>query len=522
MEHATSENWTTINITSTTLPSDFTRLPAAQQGAWLQDVAASGAGRGGTYYYYDQSGRYASSTGRSGTMHYTGRTDISEVLSGTVPQAMYGPVFEDEGEAEALGVSVSDEEERADCAVYFTVPIKNENGHIQGALSLRRDAHQYSDVLSGLNLGEGGYTCLIDGTGTILAVSRSEYYDLVAEELNLIALTGDYGDAARAAVAGESGSVKSSDLLLGGATVLYAPLHEGEPAEESDAILTTTDATKENGIEGWALLCYLPTSDLEGYLQSEARNDLLGTLTARVAIGMLVLLSIFYVAWDSYRYNRGEKLRASREHKEILDQTLRAMTIAAESRDVPNKGHGYRVAVYAREIGKHLNLDQREKRILYFEAALHDIGKLAVPEEILNHEAEGTLTAEESRWLMEHVTLGGRILEGLTALPGISNGAMYHHQYYNGDGYCSLDVVPKKGEDIPLVVRIITVADSYDVQDCRGNTNIDLMLEQGSGVKYDPMIAAIMVQLIRDGTIERLKRETNEILNSNSAALAEV
>ena len=134
-------------------------------------------------------------------------------------------------------------------------------------------------------------------------------------------------------------------------------------------------------------------------------------------------------------------------------------------------------------------------------ALLHDIGKIGIPDQILNK--EGRLTEEESKIVRTHPALGGDILKNFTALKGISEGARYHHERYDGKGYCT----GKAGKDIPQVARIIGVADSYDAmasdrcyRKAMSQEVIARELRKGSGTQFDPEVVPVMLEMMEDGT----------------------
>ncbi|MDD4849790.1 MAG: HD domain-containing protein [Gemmiger sp.] len=510
VQQVTDENWNTVNVASVGLPRDFAAYTTTEQTSWLKALAAYNQGRNATYLYYSQSGQCVGSDGTVSEMYYTARPDISSVLAGTEDRAMYGPIYEDSADSDDAAAQEGETGERSGYAVYYTLPVRDANGTVLGALSLRRDAYEYSDVINSLNLGEGGYTYLVDSEDIVVAVSRNEMLPLVTGETSHAGLDDLRAQAESAALGGVSGTLQiaGTDGTDGteAATLIYAPLRE----------------LSEEQTETWGILCYLPERDLQGYMANLVSADVTGQLVIRLAVVLLVALAIFYLVWDTVRARKAASATRAREYHDVLEQTLRALAGTYDACNSSDTGHGYRVAAYAREIGKHLDLTPAQQQNLYFEAALHDIGMVAIPEEIHRHQAEQKLTAEEALRLREHVTVGGRILGKLTGLPGINVGAMYHQQHYDGTGYCSSDVEPAKGEGIPLEARIITVADVYDELDTLGRTDIDALLEKGKGQRFDPLLADIMVQLIRDGSIRRLTNQTNEAMRNDSAELAEV
>lgn len=192
--------------------------------------------------------------------------------------------------------------------------------------------------------------------------------------------------------------------------------------------------------------------------------------------------------------------RRQNEYKEIVDQSLRTFAKTIDAKDNYTKGHSVRVAQYSREIARRMKLSEDEQERIYYVALLHDIGKIGIPDSILNKPDK--LTEEERAVIQTHSSIGGDILKNFTALDGISEGAKYHHERFDGTGYCE----KLKGEDIPIVARIIGVADTYDAMSsdrcyrkALSNDVILKELENGKGTQFDPEIVPYMLQMIEDG-----------------------
>ncbi len=189
------------------------------------------------------------------------------------------------------------------------------------------------------------------------------------------------------------------------------------------------------------------------------------------------------------------------EYRSIVDQSLRTFARAIDAKDPYTNGHSVRVAEYSREIAKRMGMSEDEQEHIYYIALMHDIGKIGIPDEILKK--PGSLTEEERQVIQTHVTIGGDILKDFTALDGISRGARYHHERYDGNGYCE----KKQGKDIPLVARIIGVADTYDAMSSdrcyRKALTEEIILSElnkGIGTQFDPEIVPYMLEMIKDGT----------------------
>ena len=136
-------------------------------------------------------------------------------------------------------------------------------------------------------------------------------------------------------------------------------------------------------------------------------------------------------------------------------------------------------------------------------SSLHDIGKIGIPDRVLNKPAR--LTDEEYEIMKSHVQRGAEILKNFTLIDHVAEGALYHHERYDGTGYLH----GLKGEEIPLNARIIGIADAFDAMTAnrvyRKKLDFEYVLEElkrGSGTQFDPRIVDIMLELIEDGTID--------------------
>ncbi len=134
---------------------------------------------------------------------------------------------------------------------------------------------------------------------------------------------------------------------------------------------------------------------------------------------------------------------------------------------------------------------------MYYAALLHDVGKIGIDESIINK--KGRLTEEEYEVIKQHPVMGNQILSSINEYPYLSIGAHYHHERYDGKGYPD----KLKGEDIPEIARIISVADAYDAMSSnrsyREAIPQQLVREEiikGAGTQFDPEIAGIMQHLI--------------------------
>lgn len=191
--------------------------------------------------------------------------------------------------------------------------------------------------------------------------------------------------------------------------------------------------------------------------------------------------------------------RRQQEYKKIVEQSLRTFAKTIDAKDPYTNGHSTRVAAYSRELAKRLGMSADEQERVYYIALMHDIGKIGVPDSILNK--PGKLTDEEMKIIQNHVNVGGDILKDFTALNGIGDGAKYHHERCDGKGYC--EGLTK--EQIPMVARIIGVADSYDAmasdrcyRKALPEEVIVDELKQCSGTQFDPDVVPHMLAMIEE------------------------
>ena len=195
--------------------------------------------------------------------------------------------------------------------------------------------------------------------------------------------------------------------------------------------------------------------------------------------------------------------RKLREKEAFLNDALTTFTHFVDAKDPYTKGHSNRVADYSEKIARAMGMSDWECRNVYYIALLHDVGKCYIDDSILKK--PGRLTDEEFEQIKGHTTKGAAMLADFRSLPDISDGAMYHHERYDGKGYPS----GKRGEEIPLIGRLICVADSFDAMNSdrcyRKKLDRETICEElrgNMGSQFDPKITELFLQLIEDGEIE--------------------
>ena len=226
--------------------------------------------------------------------------------------------------------------------------------------------------------------------------------------------------------------------------------------------------------------------------------------------GLLVVSGVVY-AIISFQNNLYRKEEERKNVQRLFAQTAMALVNAIDKKDRYTHGHSARVAEYSRKIAEAAGKSPRECEEIYYVALLHDVGKIGIPEQIINK--EGRLTDSEFDTINQHPSMGAQILQSITEYPYLSIGALYHHERYDGNGYPH----KLKGNDIPEVARIISVADAYDAMTSNRSYREPIPQQKVreeyikcAGTQFDPEFAAIMVHLI-DSDIKYKMREKNPV-----------
>jgi diguanylate cyclase (GGDEF)-like protein/putative nucleotidyltransferase with HDIG domain len=192
-------------------------------------------------------------------------------------------------------------------------------------------------------------------------------------------------------------------------------------------------------------------------------------------------------------------LRAATEANGDRNASFRAaasLARAVDTRDAYSSGHSVRVAALAAAVAAELGLPEPEVRLVRLAAGLHDLGKLAIPEEILRK--PGTLTSAERLVVERHPQIGFRMLESLGADP-VAQWVLHHHEWWDGSGYPD----GLSGREIPLGARIIHVVDAYDAMTAQPLFRPALTheaalaeLDRSSGSQFDPEVVAAFVATV--------------------------
>ena len=251
----------------------------------------------------------------------------------------------------------------------------------------------------------------------------------------------------------------------------------------------------------------LPPSqtDLQAIVEINTRIDsYIDRLNSELAAILVVcLLGFFGTAALSYRFVdkvssaviKLDELKASlaREKKAHLESIL-ALTNVLGLKDPYTKHHLYRVESYALLIAKEMRLTSREKEILRYGCHLHDIGKIGVDPDVLQ---KVKLTKEDFEQIKKHTETGAKMVEGIKFLAEVQEIILHHQERYDGKGY------PKglSGERIPLLARIVAVADAFDAMTTDrpykskvGFKEAFETIEEASGTQFDPRVCKALLK----------------------------
>jgi diguanylate cyclase (GGDEF)-like protein/putative nucleotidyltransferase with HDIG domain len=183
---------------------------------------------------------------------------------------------------------------------------------------------------------------------------------------------------------------------------------------------------------------------------------------------------------------------------EAVVETVTSLALAIDAKDHYTQGHSQKVSAYAVVIAKALGMSEPEVEEIRLAALLHDIGKVGIPETILNK--SGPLDAAEWETMKTHTELGAKILEPLQTMDKIRLMVRHHHEFYDGTGYPDR----LEGEKIPYGARLIAIADAYDTitsertyKKARTSEDAFSELERCAANQFDPELVQLFVQTMR-------------------------
>lgn len=198
-----------------------------------------------------------------------------------------------------------------------------------------------------------------------------------------------------------------------------------------------------------------------------------------------------------------ERLRqAALANRDLFIGSIRAFAAAIDAKDPYTRGHSERVAALARAISRHLSLPEEFQQRVWIGALLHDVGKIGVEDRVLRKDS--ALTAEEFEQMKNHTVIGAEILISIEPLREMVPAVRWHHEAWNGRGYPD----GKRGEEIPLIARIVAVADTFDAITTNRPYQAAFDLEQAigtvkrlAGTRFDAKVVTAFLRAHDSGEI---------------------
>lgn len=250
---------------------------------------------------------------------------------------------------------------------------------------------------------------------------------------------------------------------------------------------------------------------LTGALNLETSRD------AEIQIALIILcFGGCYAATKIYDriHRQNLKFMAELEEKNVQTRQMTMQTIMTivntiDAKDEYTKGHSQRVSQYSAALAEELGMSSDEVEHIRYIALLHDIGKIGVPDAILNK--PGRLNNAEFSLMRMHTVIGDEILKDINSMDDLDVGAKYHHERYDGKGYPD----GLKGEEIPYIARIIGIADAYDAMTSHriyrkrlSDEAVEAEIAKCAGTQFDPVLAEAFLRLVRKGTLQTIVPDT--------------
>jgi putative nucleotidyltransferase with HDIG domain len=242
------------------------------------------------------------------------------------------------------------------------------------------------------------------------------------------------------------------------------------------------------------------------------RTNSRSTILAEVGAGMVgVLFALIWIiepVWTTLLAIPGAVIARALQYIRQLERETRSAVVSlaevVDHRDASTFHHSERVAQYAVATARELNLEENLVELIQQAAAVHDLGKIAVPDRILLK--PGPLTAEEQTTMWLHTEIGARILGQFHLFRSGSSIVLHHHEAFDGSGY------PRglAGDAIPIGARVVAVADAFDAMTSDRPYRSALSVEEaiarlraGAGQQWDPVVVHALLDLLMGGRLER-------------------
>jgi putative nucleotidyltransferase with HDIG domain len=263
-------------------------------------------------------------------------------------------------------------------------------------------------------------------------------------------------------------------------------------------------------VEWYSTLKSMIRSGMTTYILLMVIGSIGARMVASYGISALIALVVAFIllsiVFRQYYHSLNQLQQKVEEVKSFNHKFLTAMAASIDARDHYTSGHSQRVAHWGREIAKAIGLPQEKVEEVYFGGILHDIGKIGIEDEILNK--VGKLTPEEYDKIKQHTVIGYEIMQQAGLFNELLPAIRSHHERVDGRGYPD----GLRGEEIPLVARILAISDAFDAmvadRPYRKGLPVEKALEeirQGAGTQFDEKLADHFISII-----DRLPKEELE------------
>lgn len=245
-----------------------------------------------------------------------------------------------------------------------------------------------------------------------------------------------------------------------------------------------------------------PILNLSSAAQKIAKGDYTTKVETKNFTEIGELAAAFNLMSDNVEEHIQKLAKAAEENRELFVGTVKALAAAIDGKDRYTRGHSERVSRFSVAIGKKMGMDAEELETLRISALLHDVGKIAIDDNILKKPA--ALTDEEFEIMKQHPQRGYKIMSQIPAMKDFLPGMYMHHEMVNGKGY------PQGlfGDEIPLQAKIVSVADTFDAMTTDRPYQKGMNLEDSLnriksfiGTRYDGKVVEALIYACADGSV---------------------
>jgi putative nucleotidyltransferase with HDIG domain len=286
--------------------------------------------------------------------------------------------------------------------------------------------------------------------------------------------------------------------------------------EQSEAFVIITDVKRSAIMIGLIMLLLAvlvgsfgarsivsPLQQLAESTRSIARGDFSKKINIRSRTEIGELSDTFNQMTEDLRRYVEQLQWAAKKNRDLFLGTIRALAAAIDEKDPYTRGHSERVTQFSMVIGKRLGLNESQLETLRVAALLHDVGKIGIDDSVLKK--PGILNQQEFEFMRQHTVKGANIMKSIEELRDMVPGMKHHHEQWDGNGYPDR----LQGENIPILARIISVADTLDAMttDRPYQQAFDIeatltKIRTNSGVKYDPWVVKALTAAFENGDFE--------------------